>query len=942
MSGTGDDEHIYAGGYVVLPFDPSVATFVSKHVDTRPSGLPSGNEEEEDQNLTPLFDAVFPVISQCIKAAVSQCLSFLYILYPVSHRDPSWLLSNAHCNILFQLYSAASAAAFESTNPTLDIRVLPMPLQPSALHHPSVLPQPLPSPLLSPLQIQTLHFLLRIDDPIDSRFVERRQPDGPVVCYACPPPVWHAALRRRSSSTGEEQEEEEESPPPNQQPPSSSSSLDELPQEPIGEGLELRTDEDASDLPEEVRRAEFISTIFLRELLATTGDMILKVVEFDESFPRQKSVLSRETVERNNCRQIMQEEPVQKLQEFETTLIGGTFDHLHPGHKYLLSLMALMTRRRICVGMSADDATLLVKKQGRQLLQPLIVRANRLSEFVESLLCLLGRPLQLILPKDVSQLTPAGNPPDTHGVPVMFPSLLFSSRPSLVYTEAVLPPAPRRLGPTASTTPLTELEIVVIYDHLGPAADRQDFECLVVTAETRAGGARVNRTRIENGLSELTVVELPMVPSREIIVPDETIKDARLKDPTLGAPRSPLPAIPAASLALDLFPSSEGGGTPRSQKSDKTSSTYIRESVGEQPTMQRLSHFWSATASTLRFPPLFASAWGIRLLECYSAPWRRANRARLVLAMEKVWDQAVCISAEKPLSLETRGWIAVVLWLSLVAASSHSLVGEDLTTENILSRAKCCRLFQLFCSDLYVTGWLLPPAERLPLRTLWRADERQSITEEDPVWDSEADFARHPVVPPPRKVSSIVQPWVADIGRDPEKDRGTTSLTQQQRTTALPPPLQEQHNRLASGWLSSFAFLDLYNNLREASLYLVDAFVPKHHRSDYLEKPVSAAALYVRPVVCPLCFPHRRNGRKQTAEGLLGHAISPTAVKRSETLARIDQSTKDFLGYHIRIFDLFTYLFFHDSHRTSLASSSILRMIDELKPQPVDSSPQQP
>lgn len=62
---------------------------------------------------------------------------------------------------------------------------------------------------------------------------------------------------------------------------------------------------------------------------------------------------------------------------YGTTAMGGTFDHLHSGHKILLTMAAWISERRVIVGMT-DDA-LLGKKANRHLLEPLCVASSALE-----------------------------------------------------------------------------------------------------------------------------------------------------------------------------------------------------------------------------------------------------------------------------------------------------------------------------------------------------------------------------------------------------------------------------------------------------------------------------------------------------------------------------------------------------------------------------------
>ncbi|OBZ69225.1 Phosphopantetheine adenylyltransferase [Grifola frondosa] len=66
---------------------------------------------------------------------------------------------------------------------------------------------------------------------------------------------------------------------------------------------------------------------------------------------------------------------------YPVVALGGTFDHLHAGHKILLSMGAWIARDKLIVGIT-DDA-LLVNKAHREVLEPLPVRTARVRAFLE-------------------------------------------------------------------------------------------------------------------------------------------------------------------------------------------------------------------------------------------------------------------------------------------------------------------------------------------------------------------------------------------------------------------------------------------------------------------------------------------------------------------------------------------------------------------------------
>lgn len=58
---------------------------------------------------------------------------------------------------------------------------------------------------------------------------------------------------------------------------------------------------------------------------------------------------------------------------------------------------------------------------------------------------------------------------------------------------------------------LSRAELEVISDSIGPAGEDEELEAIVITEETKLGAEQVNRSRIENGLNELEVVEVPII-----------------------------------------------------------------------------------------------------------------------------------------------------------------------------------------------------------------------------------------------------------------------------------------------------------------------------------------------------------------------------------------------------------------------------------------------
>lgn len=94
----------------------------------------------------------------------------------------------------------------------------------------------------------------------------------------------------------------------------------------------------------------------------------------------------------------------------EAIALGGTFDHLHVGHKILLSIACLLASRRIVVGVTDDS--MLTKKKQAELLESIYDRIGRVSDFMSQFCDFLGRPLQQDVVKLQDVAGPAGTESD--------------------------------------------------------------------------------------------------------------------------------------------------------------------------------------------------------------------------------------------------------------------------------------------------------------------------------------------------------------------------------------------------------------------------------------------------------------------------------------------------------------------------------------------------
>ncbi|EOR04927.1 hypothetical protein E3P92_00230 [Wallemia ichthyophaga] len=142
----------------------------------------------------------------------------------------------------------------------------------------------------------------------------------------------------------------------------------------------------------------------------------------------------------------------------QTVALGGTFDHLHAGHKVLLTLAVYLSIRRVVVGVTGEHfffrVVFLAKKSGPALL----TRKNN-AEILES-----------------------------------------------IHTrKATVDAFVRRLAPQL------ECDIFTLDDVYGPTATDSDIDGIVVSTETLSGSDAINAKRQENKIKELDVFVIDLV-----------------------------------------------------------------------------------------------------------------------------------------------------------------------------------------------------------------------------------------------------------------------------------------------------------------------------------------------------------------------------------------------------------------------------------------------
>ena len=163
--------------------------------------------------------------------------------------------------------------------------------------------------------------------------------------------------------------------------------------------------------------------------------------------------------------------------------VGGTFDHLHAGHKLLLTMTALVLDANsipgacLTVGITGDE--LLKNKTFKEELEDFPQRQLAVQDFLLGILGLVSLDHVLENTQDVESTSLHGR--EVHN--------MLKSGLTIKYVE--------------------------IFDPCGPTITDKTITALILSAETRGGGQVVNDKREEKGWSALEVFEVDVLDAEE-------------------------------------------------------------------------------------------------------------------------------------------------------------------------------------------------------------------------------------------------------------------------------------------------------------------------------------------------------------------------------------------------------------------------------------------
>lgn len=168
--------------------------------------------------------------------------------------------------------------------------------------------------------------------------------------------------------------------------------------------------------------------------------------------------------------------------------VGGTFDHLHIGHKLLLTMFAFVLGRNPDFSTNKLSSTLTIGITGDALL-----KNKKYAEHLES-----WKSRQTSTHDFLSSIVYFGQPDD-----------------SRIKVQEIHDPGPNGHAVHVRYPNGLALKYVEIWDPFGPTITDKEISALALSLETRSGGAAVNSKRGEQGWEPLQVFEVAVLDASE-------------------------------------------------------------------------------------------------------------------------------------------------------------------------------------------------------------------------------------------------------------------------------------------------------------------------------------------------------------------------------------------------------------------------------------------
>ncbi|KAM0667708.1 hypothetical protein ACQRIT_003147 [Beauveria bassiana] len=190
----------------------------------------------------------------------------------------------------------------------------------------------------------------------------------------------------------------------------------------------------------------------------------------------------------------------QEHKSYDTVILGGTFDHLHPGHKLLLHGTVLLLELPK-PGQASSPSTVIIGVSGDPMLQNKKF-ADELESWdtrSRSVLAFLATTLHVSPPGDATAATAAVTPLSYRVERIVAGP---SGGPELhaVYADGAV-----------------RVRCTVLEDPFGPTVDEEPIGAICVSGETRGGGRAVNEKRAAKGWHALDAYEVDVLDTRGIV-----------------------------------------------------------------------------------------------------------------------------------------------------------------------------------------------------------------------------------------------------------------------------------------------------------------------------------------------------------------------------------------------------------------------------------------